>query len=186
MSSVSDVVTPQGIVALVCVPVRSLSEFDVCRDALILCAWGIQDPGNLGTLIRTAAAAGAAMVCTLTGTVSPRNPKAIRSSAGAFFRIPVVEDIVPEQFFAHCKAQAVTVFLTSADRGIDYSQANLKVRCAIIVGNEGGGVPRGDWSSLPSLRIPMAPGVESLNVAAAGAVLMFEAHRQRAGMCRNC
>jgi RNA methyltransferase, TrmH family len=182
--SISDVVTPQGIVALIRVPARSLSEFRVCSEALILCTWGIQDPGNLGTLIRTASAAGAAMVCTLTGTVSPRNPKAVRSSAGAFFRIPVIEDIVPEQFFGHCKAQAITVYLTSANRGIAYSQADLKGPCAIIVGNEGGGVPKGEWSTLPSLRIPMAPGVESLNVSAAGAVLMFEAHRQRAGVCR--
>jgi TrmH family RNA methyltransferase len=179
--SVSDVVTPQGVIALVRVPLRSLSEFKAFHKPLILCAWGVQDPGNLGTLIRTAAAAGAAMVCTLAGTVSPRNPKSIRSSAGAFFRIPVVEEATPEQFFMHCRTEAIVPYRTSPTHGIPYFEADFTHSCAVLLGNEGSGVPQGNGSSLPSLRIPMAPGVESLNVAAAGAVLMLEAHRQRTG-----
>ncbi len=177
--SVSDVVTPQGIVALVRLPVRTLSALAPRADALILVASGIQDPGNLGTLIRTAAAAGATLVCTTPGTVSARNPKTIRSSAGAVFHLTVVEGVTPSDFLNYCGKTSVHAYRTSAKEGIPYFQASFRSSCAILLGNEGSGIQDAAWTSLPPLRIPMTSGIESLNVAAAGAILLFEAHRQR-------
>lgn len=178
--SVSDVVAHQGAIALVRVPVRSLGEIELCANPLILCAWEVQDPGNLGMLIRSAAAAGASLVCTMAGTVSARNPKSIRSSAGALFRIPVVEGVSPEEFLEYCRRRSVRVYRTSVGNGIPYSEVSFCSPCAFLLGNEGRGLPAAQWVSLHAVRIPMASGVESMNVAAAGTVLLFEACRQRA------
>ncbi len=177
--SVSDVVTHQGVVALVRMPVQKLGEIKPCVHPLILCAWEVQDPGNLGVLIRSAAAAGASLVCTVAGTVSARNPKSVRSSAGALFRIPVVEGLTPEELLEYCRSRSISIYRTSARGEIPYSKADFQSPCAILLGNEGRGLPDAQWLSLPAVRIPMAPGIESMNVAAAGTVLLFEAYRQR-------
>lgn len=177
--SVSEVVKPQGIVALVRLPVLTLAAVEPRTDSLILVASGVQDPGNLGTLIRTAAAAGATLVCTTPGTVSARNPKSVRSSAGAVFHMTVLERVTPSEFSEYCRGYDIHAYRTSAREGLPYFGASYRSSCAFLLGNEGSGIPEAAWASLPSLRIPMASGVESLNVAAAGAILLFEALRQR-------
>jgi TrmH family RNA methyltransferase len=176
---VSSVQTPQGAAALVRVPECELKDITPAPVPLILFACGIQDPGNLGTLIRTAAAAGAHMVCTSRATVSARNPKAIRSSAGAFFRLPVVEHAGPSEFRHFCDHHSIRLYRTHAREGVIYTEADLRSGCAVLLGNEGSGVEEKEFTDLPALRIPMAEEVESLNVAAAGAVILFEASRQR-------
>jgi RNA methyltransferase, TrmH family len=177
--SVSTVQTPQGAIALVRVPELPLASVRPESGSLILYACGVQDPGNIGTLIRTAAAAGAGMVCTTPGTVSARNPKAIRSSAGTFFRLPVVEHAEPSEFRQYCERHAIRLYRTDAREGVLYTEADLKSPCAILVGNEGAGISPQDFTSVPAVRIPMAEGAESLNVAVAGAIVLFEAFRQR-------
>ena len=177
--SVSAVRTPQGAIALVRVPELSLDALVPAKNPLILFACGIQDPGNLGTLIRTAAAASASMVCTAKSTVSPRNPKAIRSSAGAFFLLPLVEHVATSDFRNYCDSHSIRLYRTDSHQGMLYTQADLRSPCAILLGNEGSGLAEEDFGGLPAIRISMAEGVESLNVAAAGAVLFFEALRQR-------
>lgn len=179
LKSVSDVQTSQGVLALVKVPVVSLWDCDPVGKSLILCACGLQDPGNLGTLIRTAAAAGVSLVCATHGTVSSRNPKAVRASAGAFFRLPVVDHLDLTEFLEYCFAHSITPYLTDAHGKRLYTEVDYRNGAAIVLGNEGRGVADPVWAEMESIRIPMAPGVESLNVGTAGALVLFEAFRQR-------
>jgi RNA methyltransferase, TrmH family len=177
--SLSAVETPQGAIALVKVPETTLESVPPAQNALILLACGIQDPGNLGALIRTAAAAGASLVATTKGTVSVRGPKVIRSSAGSIFHLPLVEHTEASNFRHYCEHHSIRMYRTEAREGVVYTEADLASPCAILLGNEGGGLSEGLFPDLPAIRIPLAPGIESLNVAAAGAILLFEAHRQR-------
>ncbi|MDR0311306.1 MAG: RNA methyltransferase, partial [Acidobacteriota bacterium] len=178
-SSISAVRTPQGAMALGRIPRYSLDEIRLKGNVLILCASGIQDPGNLGTLIRTGAAAGADMVLTTAGTVSARNPKTLRASAGAFFRIPVIEHLETGKLLAYCERNKVRMYRADARVGVFHTDADLVSSCAIFLGNEGAGVNEAAFARLPAVRIPMRANTESLNVAAAGAILLFEAARQR-------
>jgi TrmH family RNA methyltransferase len=146
---------------------------------LILCAAGVQDPGNIGALVRSAAAAGADMVCTTSGTVSARNPKAVRASAGAIFRLPVVEHLPPPELRRYCEQRQIRMYRAEAEAAVDYRRVDLRESAALVLGNEARGAADPEWADAPAIRIPMAKGVESLNVAAAGAVLLFEAARQR-------
>jgi len=179
LCSISPVLEPQGAMALVRVPPIRLADFTSSPGTAILCACGLQDPGNLGTLIRTAAAAGCSLLCTTPGTVSPRNPKAVRASAGAFFRLAVAESVTAGEILHYSKEHNLRVCRTDARLGQDYFTAELRSPFVLLLGNEAHGFAADVWSGLPSLRIPLAGGVESLNVAAAGAVILFEAFRQR-------
>jgi RNA methyltransferase, TrmH family len=180
--SLSGVQTPQGAIALVQVPEISLDKAIPESNALIVCACEIQDPGNLGTLIRAAAAAGANLICTTKGTVSARNPKVIRSSAGAFFHIPIVEHIEIRDFRNYCNSRSILMYRTDARAGISHTQADLRSACAILLGNEGSGLSEEEYAGFSSIRIAMADKVESLNVAMAGTIILFEALRQRIGL----
>ena len=177
--SVSDVRAPQGAIALVRFPERKLGAEAPGKNALILFACGIQDPGNLGTVIRTAAAAGASLVCIGRKTVSPRNPKAIRASAGTIFRIPIVEHAEMSEFLEYCACHSIRAYRTDTLDGLAYSQADLRSPSAILLGNERSGITDEEGNELAALRIPMAEDVESLNVAMAGGIILFEASRQR-------
>ncbi len=179
-NSVSSVINSQGVIAVISVPQLNLEQVRLPSAPLILCACGLQDPGNLGTLIRTAFAAGASLVLTSTDTVSARNPKCIRSSAGAFFRLPVIEQLQPAKIRSFCEFHDIRLLGTNPACGMVYSDADFLKPTAILLGNEGSGITGRAWSDLPQVRIPMAEGAESLNVASAGAILFFEAFRQRA------
>lgn len=176
--SLSCVRTGQGALAVVRVPARPLPETSI-QSALILYASGIQDPGNLGTLIRTAFASGATFVCTSPGTCNARNPKVIRASAGTFFRCTPVENVSREAFIRYCLDRSITIYRSDPVNGIVHTEADLASSCAILLGNEGSGLTDDAFMRFPSIRIPMSHQVESLNVALAGAVLLFEAARQR-------
>ena len=180
--SISTVQTPQGAIALVHIPELVLESIDPPSNSLILFACGIQDPGNLGTLIRTAAATGTDLVCTSKGTVSARNPKVIRSSAGSCFRIPVVEHTEVSEFRRYCERYSIRPYRTDARAGVIYTEADLKSSCAVLLGNEGAGIAEEEFCEYPAIRVPMMEGIESLNVAIAGAVILFEAFKQRFGI----
>jgi TrmH family RNA methyltransferase len=179
MRRLSDVVSPQGALALVRIPFLTLASLKERPNPLILCLCGIQDPGNLGTLLRTARAVGVSLACAASGTVSARSPKVIRASAGAFFHIPVVEGLRPAEFFDYCRARRISLYQANARAEHSCWTIDLKGPAAIVLGNEARGLAGEEWSGIPSIGIPMTPGVESLNVAVAGAVLLFEALRQR-------
>ena len=180
LKSVSEVQTPQGILALVRVPAAALKDWSPGRNPLLLCACGLQDPGNLGTLLRTAAAVDISMVCLTPDTVSARNPKAVRASAGAFFQLAVSEPLPLAEILAYCAEHSITPYLADTRGKILYTDIDYTIGTALLLGNEGRGVAHSFPAGVESVRIPMAPGVESLNVGVAGALLLFEAFRQRA------
>lgn len=176
--------TPQGVAALV-----RLKEFSI-EDVLerlhvgpIMVLAGLQDPGNLGTLLRSAEGFGSAGVVTGEGTVSPFNAKVIRASAGSVFRLPLVVAKSAgglEEVCCRFKAHGVRLVATSSHKGAALDQANLTGPLAIFVGNEGSGVPRGLLARMDeTVAIPHTPQVESLNAAVAGSIVMYEAARQR-------
>jgi TrmH family RNA methyltransferase len=180
-ASVSSVRSPQGALALVRMQPFSLDEAVLPENPLVLYACAIQDPGNLGTLIRTAAAAAADLVCTTRGTVSARNPKSIRSSAGAVFHLPVAEHVEISHFRAFCSLHSIQPYRTDPVSGTLYTDVDLDSPCAILLGNEGSGMLQEEFRDFPAVRIPMASESESLNVAVAGSIILYEAFNQRRG-----
>jgi TrmH family RNA methyltransferase len=175
--------TPQPIAALVRPPLWTWDHMLGLRRntvPLILVLAGLQDPGNLGTILRSAEAFGATGIVALTGTVSAWNPKAVRASAGSVFRVPYLtstaEDCIPRLH----RAEA-TIFATLSRAAQEAHQANLAKPVALIIGNEGNGVPGELVARADStITIPCPGPVESLNAAVAASVLLYEAARQRA------
>jgi TrmH family RNA methyltransferase len=175
--------TPQPIAALVEPPEWSWPHILGTRPKgaeLIVVLAGIQDPGNLGTILRSAEAFGATGVVSLPGTVSAWNPKAVRASAGSVFRVPLLavseQECLKELHEAGVKILATTVHAAQPAERVDMAGP-----VALIIGNEGNGVP-GDLAAKADARITIpCPGpVESLNAAVAASVLLYEAARQRA------
>ena len=183
--SAVDTQHPQGIAALLVPPTWGLESVFTVRSsdnnaALLLIAAGLQDPGNLGTLIRSAEAFGATAVLTTPGTVSEWNQKALRASAGSVFRVPVVGITVVQ--LIDLKSRGVRLLATVADdpTALPVAQAELHQPCALMIGNEGVGLSA-ELLALADARftIPMPGRVESLNAAVAGSLLLYEASRQR-------
>lgn len=164
--------TPQGIALLFEPPTPAIKP----GPALILIAAGLQDPGNLGTLIRSAEAFGATQLITTTETVSPWNQKCIRASAGSVFRMPMLLGKTAQQL----KQSGIKIFAAVADNAAPFTEANLAQPCALLIGNEGAGLSA-DLLALAGekLTIPMPGKIESLNAAIAGSLLLYEAARQR-------
>lgn len=178
--SVVETQSPQGIAALLVPPVHALDT--VLRGTpLILIAAGLQDPGNLGTLVRSAEAFGATGVLTTPGTVSPWNQKALRSSVGSIFRMPVVAATAED--VTSLKPQGIALIAAvsrESSRTVAAQEMNLTRPCALMIGNEGAGLSA-EWMELADehVTIPCPGPVESLNAAVAGSLLLYEASRQR-------
>jgi TrmH family RNA methyltransferase len=174
---------PQPMAALVALPAWSFDDLINLRAGstpLILVLASLQDPGNLGTILRSAEAFGATGVLSLPGTVSPWNPKAVRASAGSVFRMPFI-DSAADDCFARLHSACLRI-LTTAVRGAEsLTSTDLCCPTAILIGNEGNGVPD-DLASRchGAITIPTPGPVESLNAAVAASILLYEAARQRA------
>ena len=169
--------TPQGVAALLVPPVGTVDEM-LRGNPLILIAVGLQDPGNLGTLVRSAEAFGATGVMTTPGTVSVWNQKAIRASAGSVFRLPVASaDAAGMEVL---EQQGVRLLAALKDNAAAIDEAMLMGPIAFLIGNEGAGLSE-DWVRMADERVTIpCPGwVESLNAAVAGSLLLYEASRQR-------
>ena len=144
---------------------------------------GVQDPGNVGTLIRTAHALGAAASLLLRGSADPLNPKALRAAMGATFRHPVVQ-LDDGPFITWARQQEYVLWAAAAD-GLPLSRAldaktSGKELIAVIVGNEGAGIrPQLNEIAAQRVAIPLARGAESLNVAVAAGILLYEVLRGR-------
>ena len=206
----ADTEHPQGVAALVQPRTTSLDELlrtpaSACAPLLVVLA-GVQDPGNVGTILRTAAAFGATGAITAasgqSGTASPFSPKALRASAGAALHLPILPGMSLPILLAQLKVANVRTLASSAHEaspsvvGAQFIAPNSYASIiapplspwevdwcqpvALLVGNEGAGLPEEvERSADARIRIPMASGIESLNAAAAAAVLFYEAARQR-------
>ena len=140
----------------------------------------VQDPGNLGTIIRAAAAANVERLWLSTDSVDLDNPKVLRSSAGQWFRLPVTVSPDLKDVVCQCQAQGIQVVATVPHASVSYWDIELRCPTLIVLGNEAAGL-RADLTLLANqqVKIPLAPGVESLNVAIAAALMLYEAQRQR-------
>ena len=158
---------------------REPSPVSSGKAPLYLILDGLQDPGNVGTLIRTAEAVGATAVLLSKGSADPYSPKVVRSTMGTIFRVPVrvVEDLPAE--IEALKKTGVIVYGTHLS-GTDFYQADLTGPIAFLIGNEGNGLSEEVAATADRLlRIPMEGKVESLNAAVSGSVVAYEAYRQR-------
>lgn len=140
---------------------------------------GLQDPGNAGTLVRSAEAFGATGVVFLPSSVRVSNAKFLRATAGSIFRLPYLEGVDAEELLSQLERRSVTLWALAAQGSSVIWQADLRQGWALAVGGEGDGVSTALLRRARMLRIP-APGVESLNAAVAGSIALFEASRQRA------
>ena len=177
---ISDTATPQGILAVLKQRSERLADLSTPEgSSLWVILDAIQDPGNVGTIIRTADAAGAAGVILTEGCADLYAGKTTRATMGSLFHIPVVKSSVGE-CLSFCKDKALPFYVAGVDAAHSYTDANLKEPCAIVFGNEGSGVGE-EFSRFSSmnLKIPIVGRAESLNVASAAAIILFEAARQR-------
>jgi TrmH family RNA methyltransferase len=208
----ADTEHPQGVAALVKPRETSFDELvgtpaSACAPLLVVLA-GVQDPGNVGTILRTAAAFGATGAVTaasgISGTASPYSPKALRASAGAALHLPILAGMSLSILLTQFKIAGIRTLASSARENVGSLSPTVGVRfsapppgdtappllapwevdwcqpIALLVGNEGAGLPEEvERSADARIRIPMASGVESLNAAAAAAVVFYEAARQR-------
>jgi len=198
-ASVADTQAPQGIAALIR-PRQATIENLMVGTALVVVLVGVQDPGNVGTIVRAAEAFGASGAATCPadgiGTANPFGPKALRASAGSALRLPIVYGISPTILLAQLRMFGVKVYAAVADDSQNKSSnaeprllcpwdVDWKMRAAILIGNEGAGLPADLVHAADSrVYIPQAiatvpVGIESLNAAMAASVLLYEAMRQR-------
>lgn len=170
--------SPQGIAALVEAPAFTADDL-FAGTPLLLVADGLQDPGNLGTLVRSAEAFGATGMIALPGTVSLWNPKALRASSGSAFRLPVVT-LAAEEALSLLRSRGVQTLAAVAAGGVAASRVDLRQPCALLIGNEGSGLSQNLIDRAGQrITIPCPGPVESLNAAVAASVLLYEAARQR-------
>jgi RNA methyltransferase, TrmH family len=180
LERVSDTVTPQPVVAVVGFLPAALA--DLPGASLVVVCVDVRDPGNAGTMIRTADAAGADAVVCSDGTVDPTNPKTVRASAGSLFHLPVMVGGGASTIVERLQASGMTVVGTQVRDGVDYAMFDWRRPIALVFGNEASGLDASIRSRLDdSVSIPMVGGAQSLNVSVSAAVLCFEAQRQRRG-----
>jgi TrmH family RNA methyltransferase len=180
VASLSEAETSQGLLALARRP--SVDEEEVFHGTppLVLVADGVQNPGNLGGLLRTAEAAGASGAILTTGCADPFSWKALRGSMGSAFRVPHLRGISIERALDALDARRILVLATAADGERRYDEADLRGPVALVVGGEGAGLAAAVRERAAArLRIPLEEPVESLNVGVAAALVLFEAARQR-------
>lgn len=175
MSAASDTQTPQGVLAVLAwqpVPVPSHPDFVLIPDK-------VRDPGNLGTILRSAAAAGVDGVFLPPGAVDPLSPKVVRAGMGAHFRLPVLS-LSWEEIRSIAEGANLQVYLAATGEGVPYNQADFRRPLALIIGGEAHGAgQKARGLAEHKVHIPMPGKMESLNAGVASAVLLFEVVRQR-------
>jgi TrmH family RNA methyltransferase len=171
--------SPQGVAALVKLKTFKLDDILRAQSPLLIGVAGVQDPGNLGTILRSAEAFEATAVLIGDRTVSPWNPKVIRGSSGSVFRLPVVK-VAWRETIEKLKAKGVKIWATSSHKGDSLQEIDLTGPSLIVIGNEGSGVSRDLMAAVDGLfTVPHSPRVESLNAGIAASIVMYEAARQR-------
>ena len=169
----------EGVVAVAGTPRRGLADLPLAADALVAVVEGIEKPGNLGAILRTADAAGIAAMIVADGGTDLYNPNAIRASLGAIFTVPVCE-ATSDQTLAWLRASGFRILAARVGAQLEYSQADYRGRTAIVLGSEAHGLGS-HWQGpdITPVSLPMLGRVDSLNLSAAAAVLFYEALRQR-------
>ena len=171
--------SPQGVAALVRLKEFSLEDMLHADNPLIVVAAGLQDPGNLGTIVRSAEAFGASGLLLAEKTVRPYNAKAIRASAGSVFRL-LMASIDLASAIATLRERGVRLLATSSHKGTAIGEADLRGATAIFIGNEGAGLPKHTIGEMDNtIMIPHSERVESLNAGIAASIVLYEASRQR-------
>jgi TrmH family RNA methyltransferase len=177
VEKLADTEHPQGVIAVVRPPSWSINDLNGDSRGAVIVLDGVQDPGNVGAIMRSAHALGATGVIALPGTAELANPKALRGSMGAFFRLPALRLELPE-FLAWAEKKKTTVLVADM-AGIPIHEFNRTGAVALILGNEGAGVRPELKMGGTLVAIPLTPGAESLNVAVAAGILLYEVMRER-------
>ncbi len=184
--AISDTQTPQGILAIVKIPEYQLSDMLDAENTQLLILESIQDPGNLGTMIRTAEGAGITGVVMNKTTVDLFNPKTIRSTMGSIYRVPflIVDDL--SHTVLALREHGVKMYAAHLKGKQSYDEADYTTACGFLIGNEGNGLSD-EIAGLSDayIRIPMHGSVESLNAAISAALFMYECNRQRRNVNEN-
>ena len=178
--SIAETENPQAVAAIL--PFNSEKDYQVVAEPsqLILILDRLQDPGNMGTIIRTAVAAGVDRVVCTSGSVDPYSPKVLRSTAGTIFSLPPEFASEPGKMVTDLKKKGLQIVAASAHSNLQYWSADLKGPVALIIGNEAGGVsPELEKAADIKVSIPLTGSVDSLNAAVATGVILFEIVRQR-------
>ena len=184
MLKLSDTKTPQGVLAVIRMPEQSLQKLRPGtasdNNAPVIILDRIQDPGNLGTIIRTADAVGALGIIMLEGCVDAYSPKTVRASMGSLFHLPVVQDVFPEEALTWCYCHGYEPVATAMKGAANLYKADISKKMAFIFGNEANGVSEELQAAAETrLFIPMAGQAESMNVSMAAGIILFEGLRQR-------
>ena len=180
--AVSDTRTPQGSLSLVTQSHFSLTEVAAGASPLLMVIENLQDPGNLGTILRTGEGAGVTGIIMSSETVDIYNPKTIRSTMGSVYRMPFCYEEDMERVMCELKNRGIRSYAAHLKGTEAYDKQDYRGGTAFLIGNEGNGLSENlAGRSDTYIRIPMCGKVESLNAAVASAVLMYEAQRQRRG-----
>lgn len=169
----------EGVVAVATTPHRTLADLKLTAPALVAALVGLEKPGNVGAVLRSADAAGVSAVIVADGGTDLFNPNAVRASLGTIFALQVCEATTAETL-TWLKANRFNAFAARVDGAIDYTAADLRGQTAIILGSESDGLPT-EWQTqnITAIKLPMHGIADSLNVSATAAVLFYEALRQR-------
>lgn len=181
LEAVSDTLSPQGIVALARRPRTGSEVFERAGGVpLVVVMHRANNPSNAGAMLRVAEAAGATGVIATRGSTDPLSPKALRGSMGSAFRLPLWAGVTLEEALRWCAERGIRTLATAADAESTHTEVDWTIPCAIVLGPEAGGLTDEEVRAAGAVvRIPMRAPVESLNVATALAVVLYEAARQR-------
>jgi len=180
LNALSPVNSPTGVVASAHIPTISSASVLAPAPALVLAATGLQDPGNAGAIIRSAAAAGATGVVLDELSADPWGWKALRASMGSAFHVPVVRSRALAKLIEEWRSQGVRIAATVPRGGVSMYEVDFKQPTAVLMGGEGAGLADDLIASADEqVSIPMQGAIESLNAAVAAALVLYEAHRQR-------
>lgn len=180
-STITDTVNSQGLILLAERPANSLDRVDIdaAEVPLIVHLQKVNNPSNLGAVVRTAEAAGAAAVLVSKGSADPFSPKAVRASMGSCFRLPVVSGMTLDEAVAWADENSITTAAADLSGDIAYTETDPARAMLVVFGSEANGLSREELALVSQkINIPMANGVESLNLAVSTGIILFEARRR--------
>ena len=182
LESISYTKTPQGIVILAARPQLTETQFKAWQSAnsLLVILHGINNPVNVGAILRTAEAAGATGVITTKGTCDPFSPKSLRGAMGAVFRLPIWTNAEFQEVIEWCRTHRIQTASAAKNATRSYVDFDWRIPTALVMGPESAGLSEKEIAATDeSVNIPMLGSTESLNVAVAAGILLYEAHRRR-------